>query len=64
MKYISVLAGVIMATKEGKEEPAKTSTDYDATEHLMSVDEVSTKYAVNINKDQPGKSQGLSAAEV
>lgn len=54
-----------MATKEGKEEPAKaTSSDYDATEHLMSVDEVSTKYAVTVNKDQPGKSPGLSASEV
>lgn len=53
-----------MATKEGKEEPTVSSSDYDATEHLMSVDEVSAKYAVQVNKDQPGKSPGLSASEV
>jgi hypothetical protein len=53
-----------MAEKEGKEEAPKVATDYDATEHLMSVDEVSAKYAVKINKEQPGKSPGLSGSEV
>lgn len=51
-----------MASKEGKEEPK--STDYDATEHLMSVEEVSAKYAVDVNKEQPAKSAGLKASEV
>lgn len=53
----------VMATKEGKEDAPKAS-DYDATEHLMSVDEVSAKYAVTVNKEQPGKSPGLSGSEV
>jgi hypothetical protein len=50
--------------EKGKEAPAKGSTDYDATEHLMSVEEVSAKYAVTVNKEQPAKSKGLSSTEV
>jgi hypothetical protein len=61
---VQAQSDIEMAGKEGKEEPPKVATDYDATEHLMSPDEVSAKYAVTINKEQPGKSAGLSGSEV
>lgn len=41
-----------------------SSSDYDATEHLMSMEEVGTKYGVKFSKENPGKSQGLSSSEV
>lgn len=40
------------------------SSDYDATEHLMAVDEVSAKYGVQVNKEKPGSSGGLTGTEV
>lgn len=41
-----------------------SSSDYDATEHMMNADEVARKYGVQVDKEKPGKSQGLSSSEV
>jgi hypothetical protein len=43
---------------------AKKSTDYDVTEHLLSVSEVAQKLSTNVNAENPSKSPGLTAAEV
>ena len=49
---------------DSQAEDANESSDYDATEHLMSVDEVSAKYGVQVNKDKPGQSPGLASSDV
>lgn len=48
---------------KGETKPVNSS-DYDATEHLMSMQEVSAKYGVQFDLEHPGKSQGLSSSEV
>lgn len=50
--------------KNGEKADKAELGDYDATEHMMSIEEVGQKLATSVDATNPCKSAGLSQSEV